>query len=143
MCNDHELPPLVARTLDAYRAVVAEKGANWGESTRSLYGPLVPYLRFVRHTELLAGPVAAALAEGRSPTEAVDGAVEGDLDAAFRDALRGRVPDGVVVLRLTRRGRGSWARGTSSRSCAERRWSTCCWWSRRWTPRCRCSPSAP
>ncbi len=101
MCNDHELPPLVARTLDAYRAVVAENGANWRESTRSLYGPLVPYLRFVRHTELLAGPVAAALAEGRSPTEAVDGAVEGDLDAAFRDALRGRVPDGVVVLRLT------------------------------------------
>lgn len=101
MCIDHELPSSVARALASYRDIVAEHGANWRESDRSLYGPLVPYLRFVRHTELLAGPVAAALAEGRSPTEAVDGAVEGDLDRAFRDALRGRVPDGVVVLRLT------------------------------------------
>ena len=82
-------PPAVARTLEAYRAVVAENGANWRESARSLYGPLVPYLRFVRHTELLAGPVAATLAAGGSLTEAIDGAPDGDLDAAFRDALRG------------------------------------------------------
>ncbi|WP_157964081.1 CehA/McbA family metallohydrolase [Actinocorallia populi] len=101
MCVDHELPAAVARTLEAYRAVVAEHGANWKESSRSLYGPLVPYLKFVRHTRLLAGPVTAALAEGRSLTEAIDGAAEGDLAAAFRDALGGRVPDGVVVLRLT------------------------------------------
>jgi len=101
MCIDHELPPAVARALDSYRDIVAEHGANWRESERSLYGPLVPYLKFVQHTRLLAGPVAAALAEGRSLTEAIDGAVDGDLDRAFRDALRGRVPDGVVALRLT------------------------------------------
>ncbi|MCD0450198.1 CehA/McbA family metallohydrolase [Actinocorallia sp. API 0066] len=98
------LPPPVEAALDAYRETVARHGANWTESTRSAYGPLVPYLRFVPHAALFAAPVAAGLSEGLSLDDAVDTATTRDMDAAFRDALAGSVPDGLLVLRITDEG---------------------------------------
>ncbi|ROO88569.1 hypothetical protein EDD29_6240 [Actinocorallia herbida] len=108
LCDDHclpgGLPAPVAAALALYRGIVAREGANWNESALSLYGPLVPYLRHVSHVELLASPVLAGLRAGLSLDDAIDTAPTRDMPAAFRDALDGRVPDGVAVLTLTDEG---------------------------------------
>ncbi|NAS20838.1 hypothetical protein GT755_03960 [Herbidospora sp. NEAU-GS84] len=81
MHHDPLLPPVVARALDDYRALLAEHGITWGE----------PPIGYVRMLSFL-----------RFPDEAYQMSGDTDLDRAFRDAVSGReVPDGLTVLRLT------------------------------------------
>ncbi|WP_327046115.1 CehA/McbA family metallohydrolase [Microbispora sp. NBC_01189] len=80
MTRDPMMPPEVERALREYGALLSAHGITWGEPPLG-YVRMMPFLRFPTVAERMAyGP---------------------DLDAAFRDALHGGVPRGLVVLRLT------------------------------------------
>src|SRR4051794_1819500 len=100
MCLHDELPGPVAEALARYHRILAENGPNWAESSRSYYGPFLHYLRFVDLSDLLAPSVGAAMASGLTLAEAIEAAFDGDHDTDFRTALGGRVPDGLIALRL-------------------------------------------
>lgn len=100
MCLHDELPGPVAEALARYRRILEENGPNWVESSRSYYGPFLHYLRFVELPDLLAPSIRAAMDTGLAIPEAIEAAIDGDHDTDFREALGGRVPDGLIALRL-------------------------------------------
>lgn len=84
MTDDPMTPPQVDRALREYRALLSAHGITWGEPPLG-YVRMMPFLRF--------------------PEPANRMELDPDLDAAFRDALDGEVPRGLVALRLTPGGR--------------------------------------
>ncbi|MBO3751613.1 CehA/McbA family metallohydrolase [Streptosporangiaceae bacterium NEAU-GS5] len=83
MHHDPLLPPPVARALNDYRALLTAHGLTWGEPDVG-YVRMMSYLRFPEEARRMGRPSEA----------------EGDLAAAFRDAVAEAAPDGLSVLRL-------------------------------------------
>lgn len=96
-----ELPAPVAEMLAEYRRLTGEDWL-WGEDASHSNAALLGQLRFATLEELIVPAVVRA--QRRSPEasmqQLIEAALADDFDAMLRDALTGRVPTGLVALRL-------------------------------------------